>query len=101
MRVRSGISALPDQRLANRHDVVMTVMPLASFLAGSILSLLLPVLLLIGLVVWYVIAVKKVGGRDRTQPVGAAIASADSTAASPSAPPAQRTVQGASGPEQS
>lgn len=37
-------------------------MPLipSTFLAGSLLSLLLPVLLLIALVVWYVIAVQRV-----------------------------------------
>lgn len=31
----------------------MTLVPIASFLAGSLLSLLLPTLLLIALVVWY------------------------------------------------
>jgi hypothetical protein len=34
----------------------------ASFLAGSLLSLLMPVLLLIGLVVWYVVAIRRVPG---------------------------------------
>ena len=39
----------------------MNVIPLASdFLAGSLLSLLLPVALLISLVVWYVRAVRRV-----------------------------------------
>jgi hypothetical protein len=32
----------------------LTLVPIAAFLTGSLLSLLLPVLLLIALVVWYV-----------------------------------------------
>jgi hypothetical protein len=32
----------------------LTLAPIAAFLAGSLLSLLLPVLLLVALVVWYV-----------------------------------------------
>jgi hypothetical protein len=38
----------------------MASIPLASFLAGSLLTLLVPVGLLIGLVTWYVIAVRRV-----------------------------------------
>jgi hypothetical protein len=38
----------------------MTLMPIASFLAGSLLSILLPTLLLIALVVWYLKVVRRV-----------------------------------------
>ena len=38
----------------------MTLMPIASFLAGSLLSLLLPVLLLVALVVWYLMFIRRV-----------------------------------------
>lgn len=31
----------------------MTLLPIASFLAGSLLTILLPICLLVGLVVWY------------------------------------------------
>jgi hypothetical protein len=40
----------------------MPAVPIAAFLAGSLLSLLLPVLLLIGLVVWYWWVVERVPG---------------------------------------
>ena len=57
-----------------------------SFLAGSILSLLMPVLLLIGLVTWYLVAVRHVGGSrsDKAEPV-AAVVDSDSGAAGPPA----------------
>ena len=42
----------------------MTLMPIASFLAGSLLSLLLPTLLLIALVVWYVKFARRVPDTD-------------------------------------
>ncbi len=45
--------------------------PLASsFLAGSLLSLILPIALLIGLVVWYMKAIRKVpeGSLERERP---------------------------------
>jgi hypothetical protein len=52
-------------------------LPIAdSFLAGSILSLLMPVLLLIGLVTWYLVAIKHVGGR-RSKQAEPATAAAD------------------------
>ncbi len=37
----------------------MQSIPLASFLAGSLESLLFPILLLIGLGIWYLIAVRR------------------------------------------
>lgn len=40
----------------------MPVPPIAAFLAGALLTLLLPVALLIGLVVWYWIFVARVPG---------------------------------------
>ncbi len=40
----------------------MSVVPIAAFLAGSLLSLLLPALLLIALVVWYVGFIKRAPG---------------------------------------
>jgi hypothetical protein len=39
-----------------------------NFLAGSLISLLFPVLLLVALVTWYMIAVKHVGRRGSEQP---------------------------------
>ena len=40
----------------------MTVLPIAAFLAGALLSLLLPALLLIALVTWYWISIARVPG---------------------------------------
>ncbi|HUA03813.1 MAG TPA: hypothetical protein VMB27_07925 [Solirubrobacteraceae bacterium] len=37
----------------------MTPLPIADFLAGSLLSLLLPIGVLIALVVWYVVVVRR------------------------------------------
>jgi hypothetical protein len=37
----------------------MTSIPLASFLAGSLLTLLLPIAVLIAITVWYVIVVRR------------------------------------------
>lgn len=37
----------------------MPLIPIASFLAGSLLSLLLPALLLIALVVWYMLLLRR------------------------------------------
>ena len=39
-------------------------MPIASFLAGSLLTLLLPTLMLTALVVWYIRFVRRVPGTD-------------------------------------
>lgn len=38
----------------------MTLIPLATFLAGALLSLLLPIILLTALVVWYVMFLRRV-----------------------------------------
>jgi hypothetical protein len=38
----------------------LPLVPIATFLAGSLLSLLLPVLLLIALVVWYWVFIRRV-----------------------------------------
>jgi hypothetical protein len=47
----------------------MSTIPFADhFLAGSILSLLLPVGLLIVIALWYVIAVSRLPGADSNQP---------------------------------
>jgi hypothetical protein len=42
----------------------MPVLPFAAFLAGALLSLLLPALLLIALVVWYWAFVRRVPGPE-------------------------------------
>ena len=46
----------------------MTSIPIASFLAGSLISLLFPILLLIGLGIWYVIAVRRRFAGDPADP---------------------------------
>ncbi len=48
----------------------MTLMPIASFLAGSLLSLLLPVLLLIALVVWFDRLFRRAGQPADTSELG-------------------------------
>jgi hypothetical protein len=48
------------------------VLPVATFLAGSLLTLLLPVLLLIALVVWYWKVVERVPGPDEPAEPGSA-----------------------------
>jgi hypothetical protein len=58
----------------------VTLMPIATFLAGSLLSLLLPVLLLIALVVWYWMFIRRV-------PDPADGADAGSAGAAPGSPP--------------
>ena len=45
----------------------MTLIPMAAFLAGALLSILLPIGLLISLVVWYVrFVLRRVPGPDAT-----------------------------------
>ena len=61
----------------------MTVLPLADFLAGALLSLLLPVLLLTALVVWYWFFVRQVP--EPTEP-GEASAPANPATSDPSQP---------------
>ncbi len=48
----------------------MTTLPLASFLAGSLISLLMPTILLVSIVVWYMRAVRRPPG-DGGPSVGA------------------------------
>jgi hypothetical protein len=50
----------------------MTFVPFADFLAGALLSLLLPVTLLIALVVWYVMFIRRVPetGEESATPDG-------------------------------
>jgi hypothetical protein len=73
-------------------------LPIAdSFLAGSILSLLMPVLLLIGLVTWYLVAIKHVGGRRSKQAEPAAVA-ADGESDAPAAPVAGAQASATGGP---
>ena len=43
----------------------MPLLPIASFLAGSLLTLLLPVSLLIALVVWYFMFLRRAEENDR------------------------------------
>ncbi len=46
----------------------MPSIPIASFLAGSLESLLFPILLLIGLAVWYVVSVRRRFAGDPRDP---------------------------------
>ena len=46
----------------------MIPIPMASFMAGSLLSLLLPTLLLIGLVVWYWVFLRGAPDAARSRP---------------------------------
>jgi hypothetical protein len=48
----------------------MPVLPIAAFLAGALLSLLLPALLLIALVLWYWIVVARVPGPSDSADAG-------------------------------
>ena len=76
----------------------MPPLPIAdSFLAGSILSLLMPVLLLIGLVTWYLVAIKHVGGR-RSKQAEPAAAAADRESDAPAAPVASAQAPATGGP---
>ena len=59
----------------------MPAIPVATFLAGSLLSLLLPVCLLIALTVWYVMFVRRVPETsDGGEPSASAPANRGSTA---------------------
>jgi hypothetical protein len=44
----------------------VTLIPIAAFLAGSLLTILLPIGLLIALMAWYVTFVRRVPGPDAT-----------------------------------
>ncbi|HUE27979.1 MAG TPA: hypothetical protein VMP89_14485 [Solirubrobacteraceae bacterium] len=67
----------------------MPVIPIASFLAGSLLSLLLPVILLIALVVWYVRFLGRASEPADTSDLGRSGAEASGTggAVAPADPP--------------
>ena len=67
----------------------MTPLPLADFLAGSLLSLLLPIGLLIALTVWYVVVVKRRFAGDPGDPSKADVPltdASDATTGIPNAP---------------
>ena len=55
----------------------MTLVPIASFLAGSLLSLLLPTLLLIALVVWYLRFFRRVPDTPEPPDSGSQVAAPD------------------------
>jgi hypothetical protein len=63
-------------------------MPIASFLAGSLLSLLLPILLLIALVAWYILVLRRSGKAADTSELGRSGAEASAIG---DTPPAQGT----------
>jgi len=68
-----------------------------AFLVSSILTLLMPTLLLVSLVVWYMVAVKKVGRRGvRQAGPSAASGDADRAGSAPGSAPSA-TVEGAHG----
>jgi hypothetical protein len=60
----------------------MVLMPFASFLAGAILSLVLPAGLLVAVVAWYHLAQRRIDPAERT-PMGS----------TPASPPAQNPGQ--------
>jgi hypothetical protein len=62
------------------------LIPIASFLAGSLLSLLLPVLLLIALSVWYVAFIRRVPDTPESEQLSMPAPAAESAQ---SAPPEQ------------
>lgn len=65
----------------------MPLVPLAAFLAGALLSLLFPTLLLIALAVWYMLFVRRAPGpADGSAPASPAPSQANS-APSQAAPP--------------
>jgi hypothetical protein len=66
----------------------MLVIPFASFLAGAILSLVLPTALLIAVTVWYHIQVRRFPGPPKATPRGA----------TPDSPPAANPVTGGQKP---
>ena len=68
------------------------MLPIATFLAGSLLTLLVPILLLIALVVWYWKFVERVPGPAEPQDAAAppAAAGPPSREAGPMVPPAGR-----------
>ena len=68
----------------------MTLIPIASFLAGSLLTLLLPALLLTALVVWYVMVLRRHPEPDAGDALPAASASEVAPGASPGADPPAR-----------
>lgn len=59
----------------------MTLMPMATFLAGSLLTILLPISLLIGLVVWYAMFLRRASEPADTSDLGRSGAEASGTSA--------------------
>jgi hypothetical protein len=64
----------------------MTPVPLADFLAGSLLSLLLPVALLIALAVWYVVVIRRRFAGDPGDPSEADVPLTDASHATTGIP---------------
>lgn len=68
----------------------MTLIPIAAFLAGSLLTILVPIGLLISLMVWYVVLIRRVPGpADGTEPARSAPESPPSTPPETSPPPSK------------
>jgi hypothetical protein len=69
----------------------VTFIPIASFLAGALLSLLLPTLLLIALAVWHLWFIRRMPdsafGRSRTGGAGEAAVPPEATAKTPTEGP--------------
>jgi hypothetical protein len=69
----------------------VTFIPIASFLAGALLSLLLPTLLLIALIVWYWLFLRGAPdsgfGRSKTGGAGEAAVPPEATAKTPTEGP--------------
>jgi hypothetical protein len=66
-------------------------MPIASFLAGSLLSLLLPALLLLALVAWYLLVLRRGGQAADTSELGRSGAEASGIGDTPPAEGAGRS----------
>ena len=76
----------PSPAVRGVHDLRrtdVTLIPIATFLAGSLLTLLLPVALLIALVVWYVKFVRRVPGTDESAESGTPAAAPEPAASAP------------------
>ena len=65
----------------------MTLIPIASFLAGSLLSLLIPVLLLLAIVAWYDLLFRRSGEPADTSDLGRS--GAEASGSGESAAPAE------------
>jgi hypothetical protein len=62
------------------------IVPIAAFLAGALLSILLPLVLVVALLAWYDVLVRRRGEPADTSDLGGSGAEASGTGSAPSAP---------------